>query len=106
MTELSQSGGNGDVGDCDGSIDGNGDGDSRGAGDGTTNRYIKTERMISGIHFLTDQEEDERAELLVPKSEANDTEPEVKKQVGCITANSQTRGASGKRYDKMRNWRI
>uniref|UniRef100_A0A0C9QHU2 Ttk_4 protein n=1 Tax=Fopius arisanus TaxID=64838 RepID=A0A0C9QHU2_9HYME len=92
---------NGEVPDSE-SVDG-GNEDSR---PGDTNRYIKAER-ISGIHFLTDQDEDERVELLVPKSEASDTEPEVKKQVGGVTANRKTRGARRSRVPRrMRNWRI
>lgn len=60
-------------------------GDSRGIESLTNSNYIKTERMVSGIHFLTtDHEDDERnQDLLVPKSETpSDTEPEVRKQVG------------------------
>ncbi|XP_015126871.1 protein tramtrack, alpha isoform isoform X2 [Diachasma alloeum] len=75
LPELTQPN-NGESPDCDISVDGANE-DSR---PGDTTRYIKTER-ISGIHFLTDQEEDERVELLVPKSDASDTEPEVKKQL-------------------------
>lgn len=47
-----------------------------------TGTFIKSERMVSGVHFLTDREED-RADLLLPKSEAGENEPEVRKQVGC-----------------------
>ncbi|KAF7399107.1 hypothetical protein HZH68_007699 [Vespula germanica] len=46
----------------------------------TTGAYIKAERVVSGVHFLTDREED-RAELLLPKSESVDSEPEVRKQL-------------------------
>ncbi|XP_017887043.1 protein tramtrack, alpha isoform isoform X1 [Ceratina calcarata] len=42
--------------------------------------YIKSERVVSGMHFLTDREED-RGDLLLPKSESGETEPEVKKQL-------------------------
>lgn len=42
--------------------------------------FVKSERVVGGMHFLSEQEED-RAELLVPKSEAGDNEPEVRKQV-------------------------
>ncbi|KZC10689.1 hypothetical protein WN55_00441 [Dufourea novaeangliae] len=45
--------------------------------------FIKSERVVSGMHFLTDREED-RGDLLLPKSESGDTEPEVRKQVGWI----------------------
>ena len=51
----------------------------------TSGTFIKTERVVSGMHFLTDQEE-ERADLLVPKSEGGENEPEVRKQVGCNIA--------------------
>ncbi|XP_076755517.1 zinc finger and BTB domain-containing protein ttk isoform X3 [Xylocopa sonorina] len=50
---------------------------SEGDGNGP---YIKSERVVSGMHFLTDREE-ERGELLLPKSESAEAEPEVKKQV-------------------------
>ncbi|XP_043276221.1 protein bric-a-brac 1 isoform X2 [Venturia canescens] len=46
----------------------------------TSETFVKTERVVGGMHFLTEQEED-RAELLVPKSEAGDNEPEVRKQL-------------------------
>lgn len=36
---------------------------------------------MSGMHFLTDREE-ERGDLLLPKSESGEGEPEVRKQVG------------------------
>lgn len=36
---------------------------------------------MSGMHFLTDREE-ERGDLLLPKSESGEAEPEVRKQVG------------------------
>lgn len=49
--------------------------------EGTNGAFIKTERMVSGVHFLTDREE-ERTDLLLPKSEAGENEPEVRKQVG------------------------
>ncbi|XP_034188419.1 zinc finger and BTB domain-containing protein ttk isoform X2 [Osmia lignaria lignaria] len=42
--------------------------------------FIKSERVVSGMHFLTDREED-RAELLLPKSESGEAEPEVRKQL-------------------------
>nr|XP_050853186.1 protein tramtrack, beta isoform isoform X4 [Vespula vulgaris] len=45
----------------------------------TTGAYIKAERVVSGVHFLTDREEDSAA-LLLPKSESVDSEPEVRKQ--------------------------
>ncbi|XP_076755513.1 zinc finger and BTB domain-containing protein ttk isoform X1 [Xylocopa sonorina] len=50
---------------------------SEGDGNGP---YIKSERVVSGMHFLTDREE-ERGELLLPKSESAEAEPEVKKQL-------------------------
>ncbi|CAD6216477.1 GSCOCG00004640001-RA-CDS [Cotesia congregata] len=59
-------------------------GNSRGIESHTNSNYIKTERMVSGIHFLTtDHEDDDRnQDLLVPKSETpSDTEPEVRKQL-------------------------
>nr|XP_050853184.1 modifier of mdg4 isoform X2 [Vespula vulgaris] len=46
----------------------------------TTGAYIKAERVVSGVHFLTDREEDSAA-LLLPKSESVDSEPEVRKQL-------------------------
>ncbi|XP_046427637.1 protein tramtrack, alpha isoform isoform X1 [Neodiprion virginianus] len=43
--------------------------------------FVKTERIASGVHFLTDQEEDQRQDL-VGKSELSvETEPEVRKQL-------------------------
>ncbi|XP_076386524.1 zinc finger and BTB domain-containing protein ttk isoform X5 [Megachile rotundata] len=48
----------------------------------TTNEgseFIKSERVVSGMHFLTDREED-RGDLLLPKSESGEAEPEVRKQ--------------------------
>lgn len=51
--------------------------------EGTSGGFIKTERMVSGVHFLTDREEDRTDHLLLPKSEAGESEPEVRKQVGC-----------------------
>ncbi|XP_063973142.1 protein tramtrack, alpha isoform-like isoform X4 [Diachasmimorpha longicaudata] len=90
---------NGGSPDCEGSVDGTNE-DSR---PGDTNRYIKTER-ISGIHFLTDQEDDERVELLVRKSEASDTEPEVKKQSRNRKADTQitsTQLARAKQNSKL-----
>lgn len=45
-----------------------------------TGAYIKAERVVSGVHFLDDREE-ERGELLLPKSESVDSEPEVRKQL-------------------------
>ncbi|XP_061929042.1 protein tramtrack, alpha isoform isoform X3 [Apis cerana] len=42
--------------------------------------YIKSERVVSGMHFLTDREE-ERGDLLLPKSESGEAEPEVRKQL-------------------------
>ncbi|XP_048260312.1 protein tramtrack, beta isoform isoform X3 [Bombus terrestris] len=46
----------------------------------TGSTYIKSERVVSGMHFLTDREED-RGDLLLPKSESGEAEPEVRKQV-------------------------
>ncbi|XP_076386522.1 zinc finger and BTB domain-containing protein ttk isoform X2 [Megachile rotundata] len=49
----------------------------------TTNEgseFIKSERVVSGMHFLTDREED-RGDLLLPKSESGEAEPEVRKQL-------------------------
>lgn len=56
-------------------------GDDEGTGAGT---FIKTERGVSGVHFLTDRTEEDRTDLLLPKSEAGENEPEVRKQVGCL----------------------
>ncbi|KAL0109220.1 hypothetical protein PUN28_014364 [Cardiocondyla obscurior] len=49
-------------------------------GTGTASSFIKTERVVSGVHFLTDRTEEERTDLLLPKSETNENEPEVRKQ--------------------------
>ncbi|XP_033339054.1 zinc finger and BTB domain-containing protein ttk isoform X3 [Megalopta genalis] len=46
----------------------------------TGGTFIKSERVVSGMHFLTDREED-RGDLLLPKSESGEAEPEVRKQV-------------------------
>ncbi|XP_060812856.1 longitudinals lacking protein, isoforms H/M/V isoform X2 [Bombus pascuorum] len=46
----------------------------------TDSTYIKSEQVVSGMHFLTDREEDQ-GDLLVPKSESGEAEPEVKKQL-------------------------
>ncbi|XP_011883370.1 PREDICTED: protein tramtrack, alpha isoform isoform X1 [Vollenhovia emeryi] len=43
--------------------------------------FIKTERVVSGVHFLTDRAEEDRTDLLLPKSEAGENEPEVRKQL-------------------------
>ncbi|XP_032667654.1 protein tramtrack, beta isoform isoform X4 [Odontomachus brunneus] len=43
--------------------------------------FIKTERVVSGVHFLTDREEDRAEHLLLPKTEVGENEPEVRKQV-------------------------
>lgn len=51
----------------------------------TGSTYIKSERVVSGMHFLTDREED-RGDLLLPKSESGEAEPEVRKQVGWSAA--------------------
>ncbi|KAL6258394.1 hypothetical protein P5V15_010352 [Pogonomyrmex californicus] len=56
-------------------------GDDEGTGGATA--FIKTERVVSGVHFLTDRTEEDRTDLLLPKSEASENEPEVRKQVGC-----------------------
>lgn len=53
-------------------------GDDEGTGAGT---FIKTERGVSGVHFLTDRTEEDRTDLLLPKSEAGENEPEVRKQL-------------------------
>lgn len=55
--------------------------DTFGADDSST--FIKTERVVSGVHFLTDREEDRAEHLLLPKAEVGENEPEVRKQVGC-----------------------
>lgn len=49
----------------------------------TDNTFIKAEREVSGVHFLTDREEDRADDLLLPKTETGENEPEVRKQVGC-----------------------
>ncbi|XP_077254823.1 uncharacterized protein LOC143893393 isoform X3 [Temnothorax americanus] len=43
--------------------------------------FIKTERVVSGVHFLTDRTDEDRTDLLLPKSEAGENEPEVRKQL-------------------------
>ncbi|XP_076654240.1 zinc finger and BTB domain-containing protein ttk isoform X1 [Halictus rubicundus] len=48
--------------------------------DNGSSTFIKSERVVSGMHFLTDREED-RADLLLPKSESGEAEPEVRKQL-------------------------
>jgi len=53
-------------------------------GTGGTDAFIKTERIVSGVHFLTDRTEEDRTDLLLPKSEAGENEPEVRKQVGYL----------------------
>ncbi|XP_018052527.1 PREDICTED: protein tramtrack, alpha isoform-like isoform X1 [Atta colombica] len=42
--------------------------------------FIKTEKD-SGVHFLTNRTEEDQNDLLLPKSEASDNEPEVRKQL-------------------------
>ncbi|XP_025075554.1 protein tramtrack, beta isoform isoform X2 [Pogonomyrmex barbatus] len=54
-------------------------GDDEGTGGATA--FIKTERVVSGVHFLTDRTEEDRTDLLLPKSEASENEPEVRKQL-------------------------
>ncbi|XP_011331944.1 protein tramtrack, beta isoform isoform X4 [Ooceraea biroi] len=56
-----------------------GGGDDEGTGAST---FIKAERVVSGVHFLSeDRAEEDRADLLLPKSEAGESEPEqVRKQ--------------------------
>lgn len=49
------------------------------------NTFIKSERVVGGMHFLTDREED-RGDLLLPKTESGEAEPEVRKQVGWSAA--------------------
>ncbi|XP_043519803.1 uncharacterized protein LOC122533803 isoform X2 [Frieseomelitta varia] len=46
----------------------------------TDSKYVKSEQVVSGMHFLTDRAED-RGGLLLPKSESGETEPEIRKQV-------------------------
>ncbi|XP_066587097.1 protein tramtrack, alpha isoform isoform X2 [Prorops nasuta] len=55
-----------------------GGGDDVGDADDRTG-YVKSERT-SGVHFLTDRDED-RGDLLLAKTETADTEPEVRKQL-------------------------
>ncbi|XP_026828304.1 protein tramtrack, beta isoform isoform X2 [Ooceraea biroi] len=57
-----------------------GGGDDEGTGAST---FIKAERVVSGVHFLSeDRAEEDRADLLLPKSEAGESEPEqVRKQL-------------------------
>lgn len=50
---------------------------------GSVGTFIKTEKD-SGVHFLTNRTEEDQTDLLLPKSEASDNEPEVRKQVGCL----------------------
>lgn len=52
-----------------------------GGDDEGTGAFIKAERVVSGVHFLTDRAEEDRADLLLSKSEG-ESEPEVRKQVG------------------------
>ncbi|XP_025163332.1 protein tramtrack, beta isoform isoform X2 [Harpegnathos saltator] len=47
----------------------------------TGGTFIKAERVVSGVHFLTDREEDRTEHLLLPKTEAGEGEPEVRKQL-------------------------
>ncbi|XP_076674701.1 zinc finger and BTB domain-containing protein ttk isoform X2 [Andrena cerasifolii] len=49
-------------------------------GNNGSGAFIKSERVVSGMHFLTDREED-RGDLLLPKSESGEAEPEVRKQL-------------------------
>jgi len=60
---------------------------TRGGGDEedtAASTFIKAERVVSGVHFLSDRAEEDRADLLLPKSETGESEPEqVRKQVGC-----------------------
>lgn len=83
------------VDNCDEDVNGIDDDESN-----INGQYIKAERVTSGIHFLTDQENDRTPDNVTPKSEANDNEPEIRKQVGCITTTSR------KRYINIRNCRI
>lgn len=53
-------------------------------GTGSAGTFIKTESVVSGVHFLTDRTEEDRTDLLLPKSEAGENEPEVRKQVCCF----------------------
>lgn len=48
---------------------------------GGAGAFIKTERVVSGVHFLTDRTEEDQTDLLLPKSEAGENEPEVRKQL-------------------------
>ncbi|XP_072746440.1 uncharacterized protein Ttk isoform X4 [Anoplolepis gracilipes] len=54
-----------------------------GGDDEGTGTFIKAERVVSGVHFLTDRAEEDRADLLLSKSEAGESEPEVRKQQLC-----------------------
>ncbi|EGI61819.1 hypothetical protein G5I_09938 [Acromyrmex echinatior] len=47
---------------------------------GSAGTFIKTEKD-SGVHFLTNRTEEDQTDLLLPKSEASDNEPEVRKQL-------------------------
>ncbi|XP_014482854.1 PREDICTED: longitudinals lacking protein, isoforms H/M/V isoform X2 [Dinoponera quadriceps] len=49
--------------------------------DDTGGTFIKAENVVSGVHFLTDREEDRTEDLLLPKSESGESEPEVRKQL-------------------------
>ncbi|XP_034948157.1 protein tramtrack, alpha isoform isoform X1 [Chelonus insularis] len=82
-TSTDTSNGPGVISDGGGDEGGDDGGGENGAGvePSTNGSFIKAERMVSGIHFLTDQEDDRSPDLLVPKSEASDTEPEVRKQL-------------------------
>ncbi|KAH0952036.1 hypothetical protein HN011_006800 [Eciton burchellii] len=58
---------------------------TRGGGDDedtAASTFIKAERVVSGVHFLSDRAEEDRADLLLPKSETGESEPEqVRKQL-------------------------
>ncbi|KYN02667.1 Protein tramtrack, alpha isoform [Cyphomyrmex costatus] len=49
---------------------------------GSTDTFIKTEK-VSGVHFLTNrtEEDQDQTDLLLPKSEVSENEPEVRKQL-------------------------
>ncbi|XP_015608672.1 protein tramtrack, beta isoform isoform X4 [Cephus cinctus] len=80
VREVFSDTGGGEAGDGGEGGDEGDEGEEGGGGGGAGGTFAKTESLVSGMHFLTDREE-ERADLLLPKSESGDTEPEVRKQL-------------------------
>ncbi|XP_020279641.1 longitudinals lacking protein, isoforms H/M/V-like isoform X2 [Pseudomyrmex gracilis] len=42
--------------------------------------FIKAEKVVSGVHFLTDRTEEDQPDLLLPKSESAENEPEISRK--------------------------